>query len=62
MNKPYYLSVGIDVGADFSFMSIVDPQERILLKQFKIINTPNLFFRPGATWCSQFLLFHSIFT
>lgn len=38
MNKPYYLSVGIDVGADFSFMSIVDPQERILLKPFKIIH------------------------
>ncbi len=38
MNKHNYISVGIDVGSVFSFMSIVDPQERLILKPFKIIH------------------------
>ena len=42
MNNYNYLSVGIDVGSAFSFMSIVDPQERVILKPFKIIhNNPD---------------------
>lgn len=42
MNKTNYISVGIDVGSAFSFMSIVDPQERVILKPFKIIhNNPD---------------------
>lgn len=42
MNIHNYLSVGIDVGSAFSFMSIVDPQERVILKPFKIIhNNPD---------------------
>lgn len=38
MNEHKYISVGIDVGSIFSFMSIVDPQERVILKPFKIIH------------------------
>lgn len=38
MNNHNYLSVGIDVGSIFSLMSIVDPQERLILKPFKIIH------------------------
>lgn len=34
----HYLSVGIDVGSTFSFMSIVDPQERVILKPFKVFH------------------------
>lgn len=46
MNKHNYLSVGIDVGSAFSFMSIVVPQERVILKPFKIIhNNPYSFAR-----------------
>ena len=42
MNKTNYISVGIDVGSAFSFMSIVDSQERVILKPFKIIhNNPD---------------------
>ena len=42
MNKTNYISVGIDVGSVFSFMSIVDPQERVILKPFKIFhNNPD---------------------
>jgi transposase len=42
MNKTNYISVGIDVGSAFSFMSIVNPQERVILKPFKIIhNNPD---------------------
>jgi transposase len=33
-----YISVGIDVGSSFSWMSIVDPQENLILKPFKIIH------------------------
>ncbi|TWH83453.1 IS110 family transposase [Sedimentibacter saalensis] len=33
-----YISVGIDVGSSFSWMSIVDPQENIILKPFKVIH------------------------
>ncbi len=33
-----YISVGIDVGSAFSFMSIADPQEHVILKPFKIIH------------------------
>jgi len=33
-----YLSVGIDVGSAFSFMSIVDPQGRVVQKPFKIFH------------------------
>lgn len=37
-----FLSVGIDVGSDFSFMSIVDPNGTVVLKPFKIIhNNPD---------------------
>jgi transposase len=36
MAKQKYLSVGIDVGSAFSFMSIVDPDENLILKPFKI--------------------------
>ena len=37
-----YLSVGIDVGSAFSFMSIVDPNGTVVLKPFKIIhNNPD---------------------
>ena len=35
-NKKHYLSVGIDVGSTFSYMTIVDPHEKIILKPFKI--------------------------
>jgi len=38
MSKVKYLSVGIDVGSAFSFMSIVDPDENLILKPFKIIH------------------------
>ena len=38
MTKQNYLSVGIDVGSAFSFMSIVDPDENLILKPFKIIH------------------------
>lgn len=38
MLKEKYLSVGIDVGSDFSFMSIVDSNENLILKPFKIIH------------------------
>lgn len=38
MSKVNYLSVGIDVGSAFSFMSIVDPDENLILKPFKIIH------------------------
>ena len=42
MNKTSYISVGIDVGSVFSLMSIVDPQENLILKPFKIIhNNPD---------------------
>lgn len=37
-NNNQYLSVGIDVGSAFSFMTIVDHQERIILKPFKIFH------------------------
>lgn len=36
MSKCNYLSVGIDVGSVFSCMSIVDPDENLILKPFKI--------------------------
>ena len=35
MNKTNYISVGIDVGSSFSFMSIVDINEQVILKPFK---------------------------
>jgi transposase len=38
MRKNKYLSVGIDVSADFSFMSVVDPDGDPLGKPFKIIH------------------------
>ena len=38
MTKQNYLSIGIDVGSAFSFMSIVDPDENLILKPFKIIH------------------------
>lgn len=38
MSKCNYLSVGIDVGSAFSWMSIVDPDENLILKPFKIIH------------------------
>ncbi len=34
-----YLSVGIDVGSAFSFMSIVNPQGQVIQKPFKIIHS-----------------------
>ena len=33
-----YISVGIDVGSTFSFLTIVDPQGNIVLKPFKIFH------------------------
>lgn len=36
MSKEKFISVGIDVGSAFSWMSIVDPDEQIILKPFKI--------------------------
>lgn len=39
MNKHNYLSVGINVWFDFSFMSIVDSQEHVILKPFKITHS-----------------------
>lgn len=39
MAKQNYLSVGIDVGSAFSWMSIVDPDENLILKPFKIIHS-----------------------
>jgi len=38
MSKEKFLSVGIDVGSTFSWMSIVDPNETLILKPFKIIH------------------------
>lgn len=38
MLKHDYISVGIDVGSSFSWMSIVDPHENLILKPFKIIH------------------------
>jgi transposase len=38
MHKIQYLSVGIDVSADFSFMSIVDPDGDPLGKPFRIVH------------------------
>lgn len=38
MSHIHYLSVGIDVGSTFSFMSIVDPHEKVILKPFKIFH------------------------
>lgn len=37
-NNNNYISVGIDVGSTFSFLSIVDPQGNIILKPFKIFH------------------------
>ena len=37
-NKNCYISVGIDVGSTFSFLTIVDPQGNIVLKPFKIFH------------------------
>jgi transposase len=39
MSKPHYISVGVDVSADFSFMSIVDPEGDLIGKSFKIIHS-----------------------
>ena len=36
MSSDFYLSVGIDVGADFSFMSIALPNQTFVGKPFKI--------------------------
>lgn len=38
MSNDFYLSVGIDVGADFSFMSIALPNQTFVGKPFKIIH------------------------
>lgn len=38
MSKSNFLSVGIDVGSAFSYISIVDPDEDLILKPFKIIH------------------------
>ena len=38
MSKCNYLSVGIDVGSAFSWISIVDTDENLLLKPFNIIH------------------------
>lgn len=38
MSKEKFISVGIDVGSTFSWMSIVDPDEPIISKPFKIIH------------------------
>ena len=38
MSKNNYISVGIDVGSSFSFMSIVDPFGNLVLKPFKIFH------------------------
>lgn len=38
MSKEKFISVGIDVGSIFSWMSIVDPEENLILKPFKIIH------------------------
>ena len=38
MSKNTYLSVGIDVGSAFSWMSIVDPRGNLVLKPFKILH------------------------
>ena len=38
MLKEKFISVGIDVGSTFSWMSIADPDETIILKPFKIIH------------------------
>ena len=37
-NNNHYLTVGIDVGSTFSFMTIIGPQERTVLKPFKIFH------------------------
>lgn len=39
MSSNFYLSVGIDVGADFSFMSIALPNQTFVGKPFKITHT-----------------------
>lgn len=39
MLKNFYIPIGIEVGSSFSWMSIVDPQENIILKPFKIIHS-----------------------
>jgi transposase len=39
MQKIKYLSVGIDVSADFSYMSIVDPDGTPLFKPFRIVHS-----------------------
>ena len=38
MSKEQFLSVGIDVGSTFSWMAIVDPEENLILKPFKIFH------------------------
>lgn len=38
MSKEKFISVGIDVGSAFSWMSIADPDETIISKPFKIIH------------------------
>lgn len=38
MSKEKFISVGIDVGSTFSWMSITDPDETIISKPFKIIH------------------------
>ncbi|MGD1838010.1 MAG: hypothetical protein ACPKPY_08135 [Nitrososphaeraceae archaeon] len=38
MSHCTYISVGIDVGSSFSWMSIVDPQENMIVEPFKIIH------------------------
>jgi len=36
MHNKNYISVGIDVGSAFSFMTILAPDETVILKPFKI--------------------------
>jgi len=38
MSKSDFLSVGIDVRLTFSYMSIVDPDQTLILKPFKIFH------------------------
>lgn len=38
MSKEKFISVGIDVGSAFSWMSIADPGGQIISKPFKIIH------------------------
>ena len=52
MHNKNYISVGIDVGSAFSFMTILAPDETVILKPFKI--THNNLLRVNILYTAQY--------